>query len=80
MSQIWRPRSVRFQRKNDHSPPGMMRRTYGALFSMCDALTTYRVSVGSWPLSVLKMPSKIGTRNMSMPMRTSVAKMSTIVG
>ena len=58
----------------------MMRRTYGAVFSRFDALTTYCVSVGSWPLSCLKMPSKIGTRNSSMPMSTSVAKMSTIVG
>ena len=58
----------------------MKSRTHGALFSRFDAPTTYCVSVGSCPFRVLKIPWKIGTRKSSIPMRTSVAKMITIVG
>ena len=47
---------------------------------MFDAVTTYCVSVGSWPPSSWKIFTKIGTRNISIPANTSVAKMSTIVG
>ena len=37
-------------------------------------LTTIWVSIGSWPLSVLKMPTNTGIRKSSIPTRTSVAK------
>ena len=39
-----------------------------------------RVSVGSWPFSDAKIFTKIGTRNISIPISTSVAKIRTIVG
>ena len=45
-----------------------------------DPYMTYCVSVGSWPPSCLKMFTKTGTRNISIPMSTQVAKISTIVG
>ena len=80
LSQFCRPFSVFFQRKNDHRPSGMMSSTYGLFFSRSDAVTTYWVSVGSWPPSWLKIFTKTGTRNMSIPTSTSVAKISTIVG
>ena len=38
------------------------------------------MSVGSWPFSDAKILTKIGTRNMSIPISTSVAKINTIVG
>jgi len=41
---------------------------------------TYCVSVGSCPFSEAKIFTKMGTRKSSIPIRTSVAKMSTIVG
>ena len=47
---------------------------------MFDPLTTICVSIGRSPPSWSKIPTKIGTRNMSMPMRTSVAKAMTISG
>ena len=58
----------------------MMSSTYGLFFSRSDAVTTYCVSVGSWPPRLAKIFTKTGTRNMSIPQRTSVAKNSTIVG
>ena len=53
---------------------------YGLLRRRFDTLTTYAVSVGSWPFSDAKIFTKTGTRNISIPISTSVAKMSTIVG
>ena len=48
--------------------------------SWSEALTTHCVSVGSWPFSWAKMFTKTGTRNISRPIRTRVAKIITIVG
>ncbi len=53
---------------------------YQSARMMFDAFTTYWVSVGSWPPSCAKIFTKIGTRNISIPIRTRVAKISTIVG
>ena len=53
---------------------------YGLLRSRFDTATTYAVSVGSCPFSDAKILTKIGTRNISIPISTSVAKISTIVG
>ena len=47
---------------------------------MFDALTTHCVSTGSSPPRSAKIFTKIGTRNMSIPIRTRVAKIRTIVG
>ena len=41
---------------------------------------TQRVSEGSCPLSWAKILTKTGTRNISIPISTSVAKESTTVG
>ena len=43
-------------------------------------LTTIWVIVGSCPFRLWKIFTKIGTRNISMPIRTSVANVSTTVG
>ncbi len=48
--------------------------------SWSDAVTTYCVSVGSCPLSWAKIFTKTGTRNIRRPIRTRVAKISTIIG
>ena len=48
--------------------------------SRFDACMTYCVRVGSCPLSWAKIFTKIGTRNISIPIRTRVAKIITIVG
>ena len=45
-----------------------------------DAATTHCVSVGSSPPSWLKIFTKIGTRNISIPISTSVAKIRTMTG
>ena len=43
-------------------------------------MTTICVSIGRSPPSWLKMFTKIGTRNRSMPISTSVANASTMIG
>ncbi len=48
--------------------------------STFDAFTTHCVSVGSSPPSWEKILTKTGTRNISIPIRTRVAKIRTIVG
>ena len=53
---------------------------YHFSFNRFDAFTTHCVSVGSWPPSCEKMLTKTGTRNISIPIRTRVAKIRTIVG
>ena len=45
-----------------------------------EAFTTYWVSVGRSPPRSAKIFTKTGTRNISIPIRTSVANTSTIVG
>jgi hypothetical protein len=45
-----------------------------------DALTTIWVSIGRSPPSCSKIPTKTGTRKRSMPIRTSVANDSTMIG
>ena len=45
-----------------------------------EAVTTICVSIGRSPPSCAKIPTKIGTRKSSMPMRTSVANAITISG
>ena len=45
-----------------------------------EAPTTSFVSMGRSPPSCSKIPTKTGTRKSSMPMRTSVANASTIIG
>ena len=45
-----------------------------------EALTTHCVSVGSLPPSVRKTLVKNGTRKSNMPVRTSVAKINTMIG
>ena len=60
--------------------PGSSRPGISGLRRTFDACTTYCVSVGSWPPSWSKILTKTGTRNISIPVSTSVAKTSTIVG
>ena len=45
-----------------------------------EASCTYCVSIGSSPPSWSKIFTKTGTRNISIPTRTSVANVSTTVG
>ena len=53
---------------------------YQWLRSWSEAATTHCVRVGSSPFSWAKIFTKTGTRNISRPIRTRVAKISTIVG
>ena len=45
-----------------------------------DAMSTYWVSFGRSPPSESKILTKIGTRNISIPVITSVANVSTTLG
>ena len=45
-----------------------------------EALSTIRVSSGSWPFSEVKILAKIGTMNMSIAASTRQAKVKTTVG
>ena len=45
-----------------------------------EAVTTICVSIGRSPPSCAKIPTKIGTRKSSMPISTSVANDSTMIG
>jgi hypothetical protein len=80
-SQRWRPVSV-FRNflipKIEPIVPGM-RMNQVALMKL-DAFSTHWVSVGRSPPSCAKMPTKTGTRKSSIPTRTRVAKINTIVG
>ena len=53
---------------------------YHLLRTMSEAPTTTFVMSGSSPPSWAKMFTKIGTRNRSIPIRTSVANASTMSG
>src|ERR1700730_8568216 len=80
VSHFFRPLSVFFQRKKAQMLNGINRMRYGLVRRRFDTLTAYAVSVGSWPFNDAKIFTNTGTRNMSIPISTSVAKMSTIVG
>ena len=80
-SQSWRPGSVRFARRTPQTDPNIAGKMMNQWCrSWFDAATTICVSFGSSPLSWAKMFTKTGTRNISRPIRTRVAKISTIVG